>query len=135
MKKQNRLVDKLVMVHPLLTTDPADKRGQTGKVTSVVNDSFAYVAFEDGSSAAYELSGLIKLRPKKEILATLSGNVFSGDQVSTIVKIYSLAVQGSLKEALVLASGSEQIMDRCTQDCLSWLEQKNQPHRSTKKHL
>lgn len=116
------VVGRTVIVHPHLTTDPADRRGQIGTIKSMVGSSAAYVDFENGSTAAYELNGLLTLQPKKTILDLLVRNDFSGEEVRSITKIYVFALQRKYREAIDIAVGNERIAKYCLWDCQTRLE-------------
>lgn len=124
--KQKKLAGKIVMVHPQLTTDPADNRGKIGVVKSVVNDCVAYVAFEDGALAAYNLDGLLTLSPKAVMLQGLQSNIMSGNDLDTYIKVYGLTKQEKFREALKMAVDNETTAFYCVTDCLQWLDMKAQ---------
>ena len=56
---QKKFWGKDVKIHPQLTTDPYNKRGQTGVVTKVDKDGTLHISFSDGTVGKYEYDAVI----------------------------------------------------------------------------
>nr|WP_121270949.1 hypothetical protein [Pedobacter schmidteae] len=66
------LTDVAVMVHPGLTTDPYNMRGQIGKISHVVYDTNdVYVKFPNQMLGLYDTSALLMLVPPELIVDKL----------------------------------------------------------------
>lgn len=107
------LIDKVVMVHPNLTHDPADKRGQTGKITSIIGENDdVFVRFADNTISVYTLNSLLLLQPAPLIQENLRAGILGADNleredVAGILDVYLLHAAGQTKEALELAISNE----------------------------
>lgn len=107
------LIDKVVMVHPNLTNDPADKRGQTGKITNIIGENDdVFVRFADNTISVYTLNSLLLLQPAPLILENLRAGILGTDNleredVAGILDVYLLQAAGQTKEALELAISNE----------------------------
>lgn len=100
------LTNKQVMVHPLLTNDPARMQGQVGFISHInlVNDE-VHVQFPYNQTAIYSTNALLSLQPKELILATIKEKLveFDPKDVRILLDIYKLQTNGkpaAIEEAL-----------------------------------
>lgn len=100
------LANKQVMVHPLLTNDPARMQGQVGFIShiDVANDE-VHVQFPYSQSAIYSTNALLSLQPKELILAIIREKLIEFDpkDVRILLDIYKLQTNGkpaAIEEAL-----------------------------------
>ena len=111
----DELVDKVVMVHPNLTQDPANRQGQTGKITNVVHENDeVFVRFDDNSISLYSSDALLLLKPASLILESLRSAIYGIDYLNSkdivgILDVYALQASGQIKEALELAISNETV--------------------------
>lgn len=111
----DELVDKVVMVHPNLTQDPANRQGQTGKITNVVHENDeVFVRFDDNSVGLYSSDALLLLKPASLILESLRSAIYGLDYLDSrdivgILDVYALQASGQIKEALELAISNETV--------------------------
>lgn len=78
-KKAGYSLGQEVTVHPHLTTDPYDKRGERGIIKEFEDDEVAVVEFEDGTIGKYMLNALIAAKKKAEVAHET--NLKEGQQV------------------------------------------------------
>lgn len=62
------LIGKPVLVHPMLTTDPADRQGHLGTISHVSYDNEVIeVSFADARRSLYATDALLVLKPPGEL--------------------------------------------------------------------
>jgi len=111
----DELVDKVVMVHPNLTQDPANRQGQTGTITNVVHENDeVFVRFDDNGIGLYSSDALFLLKPASLILESLRSAIYGIDYLDSkdivgILDVYALQASGQIKEALELAISNETV--------------------------
>ncbi|MGE8426352.1 MAG: hypothetical protein ACN6O7_00680 [Sphingobacterium sp.] len=97
---------RAVRVPLSLTTDPAEHKGAFGIILEADwEQDKAIVQFEGGKTGYYQFNALETLYPKKALLYSLSmvRDQKYRDEIDTLRKIVSLAVQGAELAALKLA--------------------------------
>lgn len=111
----DELVDKVVMVHPNLTQDPANRQGQTGRITNIVHENDeVFVRFEDNAIGLYSSDALLLIKPASLILESLRSAIHGIDYLDRkdivgILDVYALQAEGQIKEALELAISNETV--------------------------
>jgi hypothetical protein len=92
------LQDKLVLVHPELTNDPAEKQNQIGKITGadLICDNII-VDFEDGAQGIYAADALLVLMLPEELYQMFIDNTFKEPSpgLDALIKIDLLISYGS----------------------------------------
>lgn len=118
-KKKGDLTGQTVMVRPDYESDPARRKGETGKVISFFPErKIITVQFKDTHTAAYLPDCLLLPASGKMILrALVHGLVEYGDDCRRCLKIYRLAVSGKHKRALKMAMYNHTTRFYCTVPC------------------
>ncbi|MET3876491.1 hypothetical protein [Chitinophaga sp. OAE865] len=105
-KKYISLIGKLVMVHPELTTDPINMRGNTGRIEEQFPDEVVKVSFGDGRSGEYYTNALLMLNSESSIITRFLDNRIKlrpsdGDLFLKVIKLMSIHQQAlAMKEAI-----------------------------------
>jgi hypothetical protein len=72
MKPTNELTGMLVLVHPELSDDPANKQGQVGIITGAeLQEDNVYVSFGKGEQALYSTDALLVFKPENDLYTTI----------------------------------------------------------------
>jgi len=114
---QEPLHGSLVLVHPALTLDPANRQGKVAVVTYDRPDTNEiYVSFTDGKEAVYHPDNLLKLKDRQQIMQTLlnDGKSMSLNDFKALFKIGTLLDRGTNKaqfDALELAAANPGIWE------------------------
>lgn len=121
------LLNRLVIVHPDLTTDPYNQRGKVGFVTAVNFNQGAVdsllVKFERGTGL-YQPDGLITLLPEAQIKTNIRSPNFlrSASDYNEVVSILQHIGKDRLSNALLAPGGSKNIRYCCTQKLSDWID-------------
>jgi len=111
----DELINKSVMVHPLLTDDPMRMQGQVGLITQInLQKDEVHVQFPYNNTGVYSTNALLSLQPKDLILATIQEKLVELDpkDVRILLDIYRLqniAQPGAIEEALRWAIAFENV--------------------------
>lgn len=118
-------IGRIVMVHPLLTTDPAFMQGEIGKVVSVL-DSVVTVNFDIDFNSRYQEDALVTLNSKKAILKQLQHHAenIPPFQQKMILKVVRLMMEKEPERALQYAMESDITAKHCTITLSEWIEQR-----------
>lgn len=133
-KKNDDLSGRLVMVSPTAFTDPIQRPGQTGRISSIssVDDSVVNVKFEDGQVNAYRMENLVTLAPKSMILDSIiyhqNGLSTSGD-LRNMLLVFKLISHRKFEEAIKLAMETNNTRFYCTMDCRNYLDIKQEQRK------
>ena len=87
------LINKSVMVNPLLTDDPTRMQGQVGLIDSIdVEKDEVRVKFTNNVIGAYSTDALLSLQPKEMVLDTIKAKLVELDpkDVRILLDIYRL---------------------------------------------
>nr|WP_294791032.1 hypothetical protein [uncultured Mucilaginibacter sp.] len=72
MKPTDELTGMLVLVHPELSNDPANKQGKVGMITGAELDhDDVYVSFGKGEQALYSTDALLVFKPENDLYTTI----------------------------------------------------------------
>lgn len=111
----SELINKQVMVHPLLTHDPIRMQGQTGFIQHIVleNDE-VHVQFPYNQTGVYSTDALLVLQPKELVLANIQEKLVELEpkDVRTLLDVYKLQKDGqagSIEHALHWATAFEEV--------------------------
>ena len=122
------LIDKPVLVHPHLTTDPAERQGQLGTVSHVSYDNAVIeVSFADGRRSLYGTDALLVLKPHGELFRELMDALkqMGPQDFKTLLRISMILENGTPRqhyEALGMALVNEQVLRFATTALSSRLE-------------
>lgn len=122
------LIGKPVLVHPRLTTDPADRQGHPGTVSHVSYDNGVIeVSFADDQRSLYATDALLVLKPHNELYRDLMESVRDMDaqDFKTLLRISMILENGTPRqqhEALGMALSSEQVLRFATMPLSARLE-------------
>ena len=122
------LIDKPVLVHPNLTTDPADRQGQLGTVSHVSYDNEVIeVSFADGHKSLYATDALLVLKPHSELFREMMDALkqMGPQDFKTLLRISMILENGTPRqqyEALDLALVNEEVLRFATTNLSSRLE-------------
>jgi len=114
------LVGNMVMVHPNLATDPANRQGQIGIITSSdLKKDEVYVGFGTNALGLYSTDALLVLKPHNEIYKDLLLNVknMPTPDFKTLMEITINQEKGfvnAYRDALELASTNDNVLARST---------------------
>lgn len=125
-KRKIDLIGKIAIVHPLVTTDPLNKHGETGTIVSYNSEEdIAALVFNDGQTGLYNGDTLLVLRPKKALLKGYAKEHHLLGTVEGIVALYVIKkmMQKNHADALVLALKYDRIAGFATISCQQLLEQ------------
>jgi hypothetical protein len=122
------LIDKPVLVHPHLTTDPAERQGQLGTISHVSYDNEVIeVSFADGHRSLYGTDALLVLKPHSELFRELMDALkqVGPQDFKTLLRISMILENGTPRqhhEALGMALVNEQVLRFATTPLSSRLE-------------
>lgn len=116
----DELIGQLVLVHPLLTADPAGKPGQVGIITGtdLENDNI-YVGFGRNGQGLYGTDALLLLKPAEQLKALLQEHKqdLSVHDYKALFQISLLQEfrqsTANIKTAMSLALQSETVRNYC----------------------
>jgi hypothetical protein len=93
----DELINKSVMVNPLLTDDPVRMQGQVGIITYInrENDD-VHVQFPNDTKGIYSTNALLSLLPKEMVLANVQTELTALDpkEIRILLEIYRLQKSG-----------------------------------------
>lgn len=110
------LTGHLVMVHPNLTSDPANRQGQIGIITSAsLEKDEIYVGFGTNKLGLYSTDALLVLKPHQELYSYLLTHAkdLKTPDFKTLMEINLLQQKGGvsdLRDAMGLASSNESVL-------------------------
>lgn len=114
------LTGTMVLVHPELTADPAQRQGQIGLITGIdlPNDEIQ-VGFGSRPLALYSTNALLVLKPHNELYRDLLTDVqqMKAQDFKTLLRISMIQENGSprqLKDALKMAMSNGQTLKYST---------------------
>ncbi len=131
-KAKNLFNGRIVMVHPNLTSDPAHRQGEIGKIVNLFPDrDTAVVAFNNGLHAMYRLNALVTLRPKDALIANYAMRLDPGSNERKFVDWAAELALTYQAEALKLAMLREDTQEICTMNYSDYVElqMKNQQQK------
>lgn len=115
----DELLERVVLIHPELTTDPADMRGRVGKVIED-NDQYLTVSFPaENIKAKYTYEGVVALKTYKQMLDYLlqSYDDIKYSDKRIILGAMKMQAEGRESLALALLSGYPDALSACTLSC------------------
>ncbi|MEJ5962917.1 hypothetical protein [Pedobacter immunditicola] len=114
------LTGNLVMVHPKLTSDPVQRQGQLGVITSadLAKDEI-YVGFGSSPLGLYSSDALLVLKPNNELYEDILTHIkeMNTPDFKTLMEITLLQEKDSvnlLREAMELAATNERTLEYST---------------------
>jgi hypothetical protein len=122
------LLSKSVIVHPHLTSDPADRQGHLGTISHVSYDNEVIeVSFADGQKSLYATDALLVLKTHSELFRELMTHVQQTDpqDFKTLLRISMILENGTPRqqhEALGMALVNEKVLRFATTSLASRLE-------------
>ncbi|MEZ2442731.1 hypothetical protein AB6805_13500 [Chitinophaga sp. RCC_12] len=124
--KDNRMVERVVVVYPDLTTDPMNMQGKIGKVTSAYAEDVVTVGFIDGTTGYYKTDALATMLPKNKLLDLLHDDLdlLSANQQREILQIIKEIMKKNPMSALAKAMENEFTKSYCTVTLQAWQELK-----------
>lgn len=109
------LINKSVMINPLLTDDPMRMQGQVGLIDKVdLQNDEVHVRFPYNVIGVYSTNALLSLQPKEMVLATIQAKLVELDpkDVRILLDVYRLqniGQPGAIEEALHWAIAYENV--------------------------
>lgn len=123
------LTDTLVLVHPELTTDPAQRQGQVGTINSIdLPRDEVYVSFGSAPLALYATDALLVLKPHQDLYRDLMDALpqMETHDFKTLLRISMILENGSprqLRNALEMVTDNDQTMKHATISLQDKIEQ------------
>ncbi|WP_142685404.1 hypothetical protein [Chitinophaga polysaccharea] len=127
-------IGRLVVVHPELTVDPANMKGEIGRVLAFNNSADISVQFPNGTVGRYQPDALLTLKSPVDILATLKRSLeqLCLHQQKSVLEIARLVLNGEPIKALESTGGRELFLYYCTMSFQQWIEAKQKSSNSLK---
>ncbi|MGJ1311706.1 hypothetical protein ACS126_06420 [Sphingobacterium lactis] len=122
------LIGKPVLVHPMLTTDPADRQGHLGTISHVSYDNEVIeVSFADARRSLYATDALLVLKPPGELYRDMMEALrhMEAHDFKTLLRISMMLENGTPRqqhEALGMALANQQTLRFATMPLSSRLE-------------
>ncbi|MGO3161984.1 MAG: hypothetical protein ACTIJ2_02050 [Sphingobacteriaceae bacterium] len=95
------LIGKPVLVHPMLTTDPADRQGHLGTISHVSYDNEVIeVSFADARRSLYASDALLVLKPHNELYRDMMEALrhMEAQDFKTLLRISMLLENGTPRQ-------------------------------------
>lgn len=137
MKRNRKIgINRLVMIHPNLTTDPINMQGEFGRVLMYDVKGNVVITFGQGYSGKYDPIGLITLYPKTVIESGLLNNIGTNSyQDQQLIKAVLKKVnQNRHMDAIKLAWGNETARFFCTTTFDQWTVMQQEKHINEIRH-
>ncbi|MET3876492.1 hypothetical protein [Chitinophaga sp. OAE865] len=121
-------LDKIVMVNPDLTTDPANMQGKIGKVTGLISIDTVAVSFPNLGTHTYDTDALATLIPRKDLIEMLQVNLddMSAIEQKKILEIIKASMDKNPVAALAKAMENETTRYYCTMSLVDWMALKRE---------
>lgn len=95
------LIDKHVLIHPLLPIDPAQKQGHLGTISYASYDNeIMEVSFEDGEKSLYLTDALLVFKSLQELSHTIKKEhkLLNAKDLKTLMDIYLILKNEALSQ-------------------------------------
>lgn len=128
----DELIGRMVIVHPALTTDPINQRGEIGIITGAdLEHDTVSVGFKSNVSGYYSTNALLVLKSHRSLYQDLLTSVQRLDtrDFKTLMDINLIQANGSpaqLTDALQRIKSSQSLMDFATISLQESLDQNQQ---------
>ncbi|MGJ1261124.1 hypothetical protein [Sphingobacterium spiritivorum] len=122
------LIGKPVLVHPMLTTDPADRQGHHGTISHVSYDNeIIEVSFADAHKSIHASDTLLVLKPHATLFRELMDTLphMEPQDFKTLLRISMILENGTPRqqhEAFAMALSSDKVLRFATMPLSAKLE-------------
>ncbi|WP_312439898.1 hypothetical protein [Sphingobacterium multivorum] len=121
------LIDKHVLIHPLLPIDPAQKQGHLGTISYASYDNeIMEVSFEDGEKSLYLTDALLVFKSIRELSQTIKEQqLLTEKNLKTFMDVYLILKnegRSQVPKAFHMILSNNQILSLATVSLTSRLE-------------
>lgn len=126
--KKKTCIGRVAIVHPQITIDPLNRRGESGTVVNIMDADVIELKFNDGSTGLYQSDTVLMLQSHKAIVEGYNRDCHNLNKIEGIVSLYVIrkAFEKNYAEALILAMKYDRIGAFATISCQDYLELKRQ---------